>query len=695
MKLSVNHLKNYVDINIPVKELADKLTMTGLEVEEIKDAPKAFFTAQGGAGVADDTIFDVKVTPNRGDWLSLIGVAREVAPICGTEVKIPAAEVKGPGAPTSDSVKITVTDSDLCKRYVGVAVRNVKIGPSPDWMKDVLVAAGMRPINNIVDITNYVMLELGQPLHAFDMDLIDGKEVIVRVAKDGEKIKTLDGEDRELTSQNLVIADSHKPVAVAGVMGGFDSEIGDNVKNVLIESANFDAVSVRRTSKRLGLSTEASFRYERGVDVNIAGLAAARAAELMAEYAGGEVACEAIDVYPNKVEPIVINARVARINGMLGTDFGGEEMAKYLESLDIKTTVKGDMLECVIPTFRVDIVKEIDLVEEVGRMFGYDNLEPTLPASSSGGKDTAAGVLRDKIRRILVSSALQEVLTHSLVSSKIAELTDMTDTMLKIKNPMNEDLDVMRSSIMPNLMGIAARNQALGINDVFVFETGKVYWDKPDKGIGENLSAAGLMLGNMWNNGWGINTSAADADFFMCKGLTENLFADLGIKNVKYIAAKAPAYHPTRCAAIYVGDVKLGVVGEVAPDTCRFFDVSGRPCAFELDFDAIRSVTPEIIRHSELSRYPGSYRHIAVVAEEKYKVGEILAAINAVNEELVESVKFIDIYRGVPIESGKKSVTFAFVFRSLKGTLKDEEVNAALENIKAELVKRFDCTFRG
>ena len=490
MKLSVNWLREYIDFDVPIAQLADGLTMAGLEVEEMLDLSKDDFVNAGGEGVAADTVFDVKVTPNRGDWLSMIGVGREAMHLVDGSVRKPDCTVDFSQPESSELIKIRIDDPDLCRRYAGIVIRGVKIKDSPGWMKDRLIAAGMRPINNIVDITNYVMLELGQPLHAFDLKLLHGSQIIVRRARAGEGITSLDGAERKLQPDMLVIADADRAVAIAGVMGGADSEISERTQDILIESANFSSVSIRRTAKRLGMQTESSFRFERGVDPSICALGALRAARLIKDLAGGSVCAGVVDVYPAPVEELVIGVRPDRVNLMLGTSLSREEMIGCLESLEIEAREGGGALNCRVPTFRSDITREIDVIEEVGRVFGYDKLEMTLPDGSSQGKDSPEGIFREKLRRILMGCGAQEALTHSVVDSGLARIAGREAERVIIRNPLSEDLDSMRVALTPNLLQVVARNQAFGTVDVNVFEIGKIYYRDGGK-ITERLSVGG------------------------------------------------------------------------------------------------------------------------------------------------------------------------------------------------------------
>lgn len=681
MKVPISWLREYLDFSCPIKELADALTMAGLEVEEI-------------ATVGDETVFDVKVTPNRGDWLSMIGVAREGAPLVGGRMRMPEPQTGGPGQPTSESIRIDIDEPDLCGRYVGIAIRGVEIKPSPEWMQQRLTAAGMRPINNIVDITNYVMLELGQPLHAFDLGLLHDSRIIVRKARPGEKIVSIDSAERALSADTLVIADGERPVAIAGVMGGFDSEISEQTKDILLESANFSSKSIRRTSKRLGMATESSYRFERGVDPSITETAARRAAQLMAELAGGEVASSLHDVRPRPVEPRTIEARPERVNSVLGTSIDAGVMAEHLNGLGIETALRDGILVSSVPTFRQDITREIDLVEEVGRAFGYQNLPMTLPKTIQQGKDSPEGLFRDRLRRILMSCGGQEVLTHSLVDGKLSEMTGRADRCVKLRNPLSEDLDAMRTMLAPNLLGVIERNQAYGTQDVCVFEVGKVYFRTPQGDLDEKLSVAGALSGSMWRGAWGLTPQAGDTDFFACKGVVESLLDALGIGGAEFIAARDPLLHPTRAAKVLIDGQEIGLLGEVAPKVREAFDLKQRPCVYELDFAALMQAMPEVLKYRQLPRYPALHRHIAVVVPDDVEYEQLARIVAETGKGFIEDIDLLDIYKNEQIGSGRGSLTISMVFRSREKTLTDEEVNAVLDQVKEALIQKLGASFR-
>jgi len=573
-------------------------------------------------------------------------------------------------------------------------VRNVKITESPGWMKDRLIAAGMRPINNVVDITNYVMLELGQPLHAFDHSLLHDARIIVRRARVGEIITSLDGTERELDPDMLVIADSDRPVAIAGVMGGIDSEISEQTKDILIESANFNSVSIRRTSKRLGMTTESSYRFEREVDPSITVLAARRAAELAAQLADGQVCRGVVDVCPIPVEPIVLTVRPARVNSILGIEIDASAMADCLNGIEIETVVKDGKLECRIPTFRPDVTREIDVIEEVGRVYGYDKLPITLPETPTQGRDSREGAFWQKLSRILMACGAQEALTHSIVDNKLAGIAGRESMAVKIRNPLVEDLDSMRVMLAPNLLGVIERNQAFGNSDLCVFEIGKVYFADASGAIGEKLSVAGAMVGSLWRSAWGLPPKALDVDFFLCKGIVESLLDALNIENATFVAAKDPLLHPTRSAKVLVEDREIGLMGEAAPSARESLDARGRPCVFELDFDSLMELAARKVTYQEPPRYPAVHRHVSTVVADTAPYAELVGIVKSAGGALVENVELLDIYKGEHIKAGHRGLTLGIVFRSREQTLTEDEINSVLSDIKDALSRKVDASFR-
>ncbi len=681
MKVPVEWLYEYVKPGCGLSELCDALTMGGLEVEAIENAE-----------TPDQAILDVKITPNRGDCLSMLGMAREVAALFRAKMQKPDFGSLAARTGVASPIKISIKDVDLCRRYVGCVLKGVKVKPSPSWMQDRLTAAGLRPINNVVDVTNYVMLEFGQPLHAFDLTLLQGSEIIVRRAAKGEKVTTIDGEARPLEPDMLVIADANRPVAVAGVMGGAESEINESTTDIMLESASFKDSSIRRTSKRLGMSTDASYRFERGVDPNVCLDAALRAAQLILQTGGGEMVGEAVDVYADKVDAIDVAVRPERAVAILGCDIAANEMVDILNRLGIDTAERDGKLVSRVPTFRTDITREIDLIEEIGRLHGFENMPMTMPKAASQGKDSPQGAFIRKLRRILMASGCQEALTHGMVDKRLVDLCGEACKPVIIRNCLSEELNAMRVMLIPGLLQVVERNQSFGTADVSVFEIARIY-AQGKEGIDERLSICGAMVGNMWRSSWGRPAEALEVDFFVAKGVIENLFSELAIKDVSFARAEHPLLHPSRTAKIVCGGVELGVLGEVSPAVREKLDLRGRPCVFELDFEALRAAANVQRTYAEAARFPASYRHMSVLLDEDLPYEKVESAIIGA-AEFVSDVRLRDVYKGKGVDPGMRSLTIAVTFRSPDRTLTDEEANASLDKIKAALVDKCGAQFR-
>jgi len=696
MRVPVEWLNEYVNLEAPVEEVADLLTMAGLEVEEIDHLTAVEVARLGGVPDAkDDRILMTKVTPNRGDWLSMLGVAREISAVTGWKLKTPKPIAKGTAPATESLIKISITAPDLCPRYAGIVIRNVVIKESPDWLKNRLIRAGMRPINNIVDITNYVMLEYGQPLHAFDYDLLTGKEIIVRRAREGETITTIDEIERKLPADTLVIADSNRAVAVAGVMGGSESEVGPNTKNIMLESANFNAVSIRRTSKLLSLVTESSYRFERGVDPGITDEAAKRAAELMQELADGEISQGIVDVFPGKSEPRVIFVRPERVNWLLGTNLDVKKMTACLEALQFSTKLAGGGIEVTVPTFRPDVEQEVDVIEEIARIYGYENLGVTLPSAAVEGKDSREGLFTQRLRGILMACGMQEVLTHSLIDPQSVQISGLLEESLAIRNPLSEDTSRLRTALAPNLLHVISRNRSVGQKDISIFEIGKVYHWLEVGAPTEHRSLAVAMTGSQWSCAWNLDKDALNADFYLAKGALERIFDCLHVSGVVFEPIQHPMLHPTRAARIVVNGTELGVLGEVSSEVLDKLDIRGRVYVFEIDVDRLMILTPEAVGYKPLPRFPAVYRHLAVVVKQEVPYAEVKRLVVESGGEIIEDVELLDVYTGTQIKEDERNLTLSIIFRSSERTLTDEEVAGVLEAIKASLVKEFGVTFRG
>ena len=696
MRVPVEWLSEYVELTASADELVDRLTMAGLEVEEMIHVLAVELARAGGSPDGrDDRVLITKVTPNRGDWLSVIGTAREVSAITGAKLTIPDPKTLGTGPEAGSLVKISIADPDLCRRYAGMIVRNVTIEESPDWMKNRLIRAGMRPINNVVDITNYVMFELGQPLHAFDYDLLAGHEIIVRRARQGERIVSIDEIERRLEPDMLVIADRDRAVAIAGVMGGYESEVNPDTKHILIESANFDPVSVRRTSKALSMVTESSYRFERCVDPGITDLAARRAAELMQDLAGGEIAEGIVDVFPGKVEPRVIEVRPERVNWLLGTNLAAEQMICHLRALKIAAKLNG-RITVTVPTFRPDIEREADVIEEIARIHGYENVGATLPSAPLQGKDSEPGRFAAGLREVLMACGLEEVLTHSLTDPLSVEATGLEAESLAVRNPLSEETSKLRTMLAPGLLQVTARNQAVGVRDLGIFEIGKVYRQSAAGGIEEFRSAAAVTVGSQWASAWNLSKEALAADYYLAKGALESVLVRLGAGAVSFKPARHALLHPTRSALVGVAGGEVGILGELSPGVRQRLDLRGRVCLFELDVDQLMRLLPRVgLRYEPLPRFPAVYRHLAVVVDRSVPYADIRRTVLDSGGEIAEDVDLVDVYTGPQVGENERSLTVSIVFRSVERTLTDEEIGEVLDRVKTKLEAAFGAKFRG
>ena len=646
----------------------------------------------------NDIVIELGITPNRPDCLSMIGVAREVAAWEGLEATEPEFEIPEHGPDISSITSVTIDDDDGCPRYAARVVEGVKIGPSPSWMREKLIKVGLRPLNNVVDITNYVLMELGHPLHAFDYDKLGENRIVVRRAGDGEPITTLDGVERKLSKDTLVIADAMKPVAIAGVMGGTDSEVTDQTTTILIESAYFDPVSIRRTSKSLGLSTEASYRFERGADPEMAITALDRAASFVAELAGGKIAKGRIDEYPKKIERPEIKLRYARVGKILGIEIAGERAISILSSLGFEIISEGsEAADIRAPSFRPDITAEIDLIEEIARIHGYDKIASTYPRDNTVGSRAMRPASFEEISRgVLASAGFFEVVTYSFGEPK--RMADFTDKgtgaePIKMKNPLAEDASVMRTTIIPGILETLRSNVNAGNKDLKIFETGKVYFPAPGDPLpDERTFVCGAVTGLSHPVSW--KGTPAEADFFDLKGAVEVLIEALGADGVRATKAANAGFHPGMCADIVAGGETIGKIGEIHPAILDKYEIDQKAFVFEIDLDGIEAGSKAEGGYEKFSRFPSADRDLAVVVDEGVEAAAVYEAImGAGGKTLCDGVLF-DVYRGKQIDEGKKSLAFGLRFQSRDRTLTDEEIAAASKNIMKALEKKFDARLR-
>lgn len=640
-----------------------------------------------------DIILELGVTPNRPDCLSVLGVAREVAALTSARCVPPKVRVPETGGEIGSLSSVTIEDPVGCPRYAARIVSEVTVKPSPAWMQRRLVKAGLRPINNVVDVTNYVLLELGHPLHAFDYEKLEENRIVVRRARQGESIVTLDGAARELTPQMLVIADAERPVAIAGIMGGANTEVTELTTTVLIESAYFDPVTIRRTSKALGLSTEASYRFERGADPEMVTLALDRAAALMAELADGKAARGLIDRYPRKFSQRIIDLRYARLKRILGIDIPPERVSSILASLGFEVVSQQSEKMCVrTVSCRPDVTAEIDLIEEVARIHGYDKIQATYPQDSTVmERGPQARSSEADCRGVLMSSGFFEIITFSFTSPEL--LTEFSSaTPMAMKNPLTEDQSVLRTTLMPGLIQTLRTNVSAGNKDVKIFEVGKVYWPAHGQPLpDERTYVAAAMTGLSHPINW--KTKPAEVDFFDIKGVAETLVESLGYA-CAMVKASHPGFHPTVCADITVAGKPVGKVGEVHPELIRKYDIKQKVCLFEIDLAALKPRAALAVTCEKVSRYPYSDRDLAVVIDQHIEAAALKATIQEVGGETLRRTLLFDVYRGKQIEPDKKSLAFSLRFQSDTRTLTDDEITDAFNRIVAELEKRFGATLR-
>jgi phenylalanyl-tRNA synthetase beta chain len=655
-----------------------------------------------------DIVLDLDVLPNMARCLSLIGVAREVAALTGQALHLPPRTVQTAGEPIEGQVQVAIEDSRLSARYLAVLLRGIRAGPSPGWMQRRLTYAGMRPINNIVDITNYVMLEWGQPLHAFDYNALQSRAggkppiITVRPARPGEVLTTLDNVRRELTSDNLVIADSAGPIALAGVMGGADTEVSQATTSVLLESANFDFLSIRRTMKALNLPSEASARFSRGIHPETVRPAAERAAELMRQYAGARVSKGFVDNYPAPIAPRDIDLAMGEVRRVLGVDLPIEETVRILRALEFQVEQQGpDRLKVTTPPHRLDIqAGSADLIEDLVRVYGYDRLPATLLADQLPEQHTNWPlVLEERVRDILVNAGLQEVMTYSLTEpAREAPLGLPQAEYVRLVNPISSERVVMRHSVLAGVLEVTAANLR-HTAEVRLFEIGAVYLPRPGQKLpDEPRRLALVMTGHRQAEFWreGPGGSVQVLDFFDLKGVIESLADDLHLPEVTYRAAAAPYLHPGRAAELLLLGRPVGHFGEMHPKTAEAYGLGQRAVlAGEFDLEAILAAVPSRHQYVPVPRFPAALRDIAVIVDEAITAERLAAEIRVAGGDLLRSLHLFDVYRGESIPAGKKSLAYALTYLADDRTLTDKEVDKAHKKIEDRLKHVLKAQVRG
>lgn len=645
----------------------------------------------------DDVILELEITPNRPDCMGMIGVAREVAALLGNELQIPAMPEEVPvEAPATDPpVTVTIADATGCPRYVARLIEGVQVGPSVGWIATRLLAAGVRPISNVVDATNYVLLETGHPLHAFDAAKVHDHSIVVRRARAKERLQTLDGVDRVLIKDDLVIADPKKALALAGVMGGAGSEVGEDTTEVILEAAYFDPVTIARTARRLGLRSEASARFERGTDPEALLFAAARCAQFISSTAGARSSSHVVDEYPVEIARERVTLRPERTSRLLGFELKASTQADLLRSIQLVVDERDDLLDVEVPRFRPDIEREVDLIEEVARLAGYERLPSTIPHGDAGGLEALQSADR-LLRRAFASLGANEAWTTSLGNAHDLDLLDLpadhpARRMVGIANPMSDLEDKMRTTLLPGLLRAAARNVARRVDNVALFEVARIFEASSELLPEQPTNLGGVFVGERSSPSW--KHPAVPWDFFEVKGILSSALATLGVA-MELAPAEGMPFHPTRAAAVSLGTARVGAIGELHPRVCERFDVPEGTVVFEIAVGPVLAAMPTRPVVPELPRFPAAFIDLAVVVADDVPAAAVEDAIRAAGAPELETVRLFDLYRGEQVEEGKKSLAYALQLRVPDRTLTDDDAMAVRERMVAAVRERFQAELR-
>ena len=651
----------------------------------------------------EDVTLEISITPNRADCLSMIGIAREIAAMTGGRVRYPAIQFEEKGEDINELTSVTILDPDLCPRYTARLIKDIEIRPSPAWMRMRLEAVGLRAINNVVDVTNFVMMEYGQPLHAFNFRSLKEGRIVVRGAEEGEQFVSLDEKPRTLSADTLMICDGAGPVAVAGIMGGLDSEVEDDTRDVLLESAYFNPSSIRKSSRSLGMGTDAAFRFERGIDPDGVVRALDRAAQLMADLSGGSICRGNIDEYPRKIEVVQdVPLRPEQVNRILGTQIEASEMKEILEGLEMIVSEKGPGTYLVTPpTFRVDIAREIDLTEEIARIHGYEGIPTSLPELSPKAVTTSnKRALQNRIRAILNGYGYSEVINYSFTSPTSTDVLGLSEDdegrrFIRLEDPLGEEMSVMRTNLVYGLLTTMSKNISAGNSDLRIFEMGKVFTDISRELPREQERIGALVCGARYDRLWHFD-DGLQADFYDLKGGMENLFEALRIRDIRFTSGcDRPFLHPGRsCHVISDGRI-IGFLGDVHPDVLEKVDIKGKAVVFELDLHSIIPLVREDFLYRNIPKLPSVSRDVAFVVDETVEGRYLLDLALEKNENLLECMDIFDVYVGEGIPNGMKSLAVRFTYRSATRTLTDAEVNEVHERLVGKIVKRTSAKIRG
>lgn len=684
MRVSLEWLKEFVDFNVSPKDLSMKLTMAGLEVESIEE-------------MDGDIVFEINITPNRPDCLSILGIAREVSAVMNLPLKLPDYEIKDDTEECD--VKVEISDDDLCCRYTGRVIKGVNIGESPEWMKKRLDKCGMRSINNVVDITNYVLLEMGHPLHAFDMDELEGKKIRVGRAQKDSGITTLDGVERKLPDGALLIWDATRPVAVAGIMGGADSEVKDSTKNIFLESAYFLPASVRRTSKVLGLKTESAYRFERGTDIEFLDKALDRAASLIAQAAGGRVSKKA-DAYPGKFTALEIKVRPEKVNRVIGISLSEDEMIDILKRLSIKAEKRLGFFIAIQPSFRSDIQRESDIIEEIARFYGYEKVPVTIPKTPiskdiTDKRYSYISAIKESIRK----SGFTEAINYSFINPSALDLLnigsdDLRRNTMSLLNPIKAEEPVLRTTIAPSLIQNLVYNVSMGNREVRMFEASRVFFNKGNRLPEERHHLGAIYFREKTPSLW----KGEAPDFYVVKGALESLLSEINIKDFVYQNSSEPFLHPGKSCDIFISDEKTGFIGALHPDITEKLGLKvSKPeiILLELDLDRLLLSIPESFKYTRIPKYPYIERDIAIIVDESLMASTIIEEVKSYESELIEDVSVFDFYKGKNIPQGKKSLAFSVRYRAKDRTLTDSEIEDIHSRLIRYITDRTGGTVRG
>ncbi|MGL5278948.1 MAG: phenylalanine--tRNA ligase subunit beta [Cetobacterium sp.] len=643
----------------------------------------------------NDVIFELEITPNRPDCLSYIGIAREIAAYYGRKIKWPEFESKKIiESINTGHIDVRIEDKERCKRFSGKVIKNIKVQESPEWLKNRLISMGLKPINNVVDSTNYILFECNQPLHAYDLTKINDRKIVVRKALNGEKIVTLDGVERELNKGELVIADAEKPLGIAGIMGGESSKVTEETTEIFLECAYFTPENIRKTSKELGLSSDSSYRFERGLDIENTAEVLERAADLISQLTGGEVLEGCIDKYVEKYEKIEIPLNIEKLRKFMGKNIEIDVVGKILTNLGINIkTLNSTTIIATPPSYRGDLTRTADLYEEIIRMYGFDNIENKMPEENirPGVKDSMTVVV-DEAKEILAKLGLQEVINYSFISKEAIKMLGITEPTLEITNPISDDMAVMRPTLIYSLLSNVRDNLNRNQNDLRFFEVSRVFTPKEDGLANETLRASIALAGKTFKTLWDPKPEAMD--FYTLKGFVEKFLEYMGVTRYQLDRSEDSNFHPGRSADIRIGKVKIGTFGEIHPELAENMDIKReRAYVAELDLTTLLNYRAKKVKYERIVKYPEVTRDLAVVLDRDVLVGKMLEDIKK-SSNLIESVAIFDVYQGEKIEADKKSVAISIVLRKKDGTLEESDINITVDKILKLIAKNYNGEIR-